>query len=71
LAKDAGLDTAKHPALDAVKAFIFGTSGTHRSGFLDDDTKAETFGCVPEGHHCVLISYGQTSTGRLSTAERK
>lgn len=66
MAKDAGLDAARHPDLDAVKAFIFGKSGTHRTGFLDEETKAETFGNVPEGHHCVIISYGQTSTGRLT-----
>lgn len=66
LAKDAGLETARHPDLDAVKAFIFGKSEAHRTNFLDEETKAETFGSVPEGHHCVIISYGQTSTGRLS-----
>lgn len=60
LAKEAGLDAARHPDLAAVKAFIFGKSATHRTAFLDEETKQEAFGNVPAGHHCVLVSHSKS-----------
>ncbi|WP_238217220.1 HNH endonuclease [Pseudomonas sp. PAGU 2196] len=63
LAKDAGLEVARHPDLAAVKDFIFGKSSSHRTVFLDKDIKHQAFGEIPSGHHCVLISHS-ASGGR-------
>jgi hypothetical protein len=63
LAKQFGLDAARHPDLLSVKAFIAGRSDSFRTSFLEVDTKLDVFGNVPEGHHCVLL-WHEASSGR-------
>lgn len=63
LAKEFGLEAARHPDLKPVKTFISGENHSFRTAFMDEDTKHEAFGYVPKGHHCVLVSH-QISDGR-------
>lgn len=62
-----GLHASRNRSLDEVKRFILGGSSKRRVSFITDEAyKANMFGVVPEGHHCVALSTSHNLDGTLS-----